>query len=130
MIRKSCSQVQILRRRIKYLRIEIILIAAFFIFSPIVCDAKDYSDIEGQIEKGQSKKAIVKLLGEPIEKKVIIKDKEFIWGPEEEFWDEIPSGTRLEVWKYEFSDGNLKLYFIDYGESLNYKAFARKGVIY
>ncbi|MEK7360003.1 MAG: hypothetical protein AAB422_06480 [Planctomycetota bacterium] len=108
----------------------IILISVFFISSPIVCYAKDYSEVESRIEKGQSKKAIVKLLGEPLEKKFIVKNNKFIWGPQEEFWDEIPMGTRLEVWKYEFSDGNLYLYFVDYGENLDYKAFARKGVVY
>ena len=108
----------------------IILIAVFFISSPIVCYAKDYSEFESRIEKGQSKKVIVKLLGEPLEKKFIVKNKKIIWGPEEEFWDAIPMGTRLEVWKYEFSDGNLNLYFVDYGENLDYKAFGRKGVVY
>jgi len=110
--------------------IAIGLIAAFFIFSPIASYAKDYSDVEGKIEKGQSKQAIIKLLGEPLEKKYIVKSEKFIWGPEEEFWDDIPMGTRLEVWRYEFSDGNLNLYFVDYGDNLDYKAFARKGVVY
>lgn len=108
----------------------IILISAFFISIPIICYAKDYSEVEGQIENGQSKKAIVKLLGEPVEKKIIVKNQKFIWGPEEEFWDEISMGTRLEVWRYEFSDGNLNLYFLNEGENLDYRAFAPKGVIY
>ena len=107
-----------------------ILIAAFFISSLSVCYAKDYSEIESLIEKGQSKKEIVKLLGEPVEKRFVVKNKKFIWGPEEEFWDEIPMGTRLEVWRYEFSDGKLNHYFVDYGDSLDYKAFSRKGVVY
>ncbi len=109
---------------------KLILISIFLISSSFVCHAKDYSEVESKIEKGQSKKAIVKLLGEPVEKKFIAKNKKFIWGPEEEFWDEIPMGTGLEVWKYEFSDGNLNLYFLDYGENLDYKAFSRKGVVY
>lgn len=112
------------------MRIVIIFIAAFFIASSVICYALDYSEVEGKLEKGRSKKEIVKLLGEPLEKKFIAKNKKFIWGPEEEFWDEIPMGTRLEVWRYEFSDGNLNLYFLDYGDNLDYKAFSRKGVIY
>ncbi len=108
----------------------IILISAFFISSPIACYAKDYSEVEGQIEKGQSRQAIVKFLGEPVGKKFIVKNQKFIWGPEEEFWDKIPTGTRLEVWRYKFSDGNLNLYFLNEGERLDYKAFAPKGVVY
>ncbi|MEK6652431.1 MAG: hypothetical protein AABY50_05825 [Nitrospirota bacterium] len=107
-----------------------IILISFFISSPLFCYAKDYSEIESQIEKGQSKQAIVKLFGEPVEKKFIVKNNKFIWGPEEEFWDEIPMETRMEVWRYEFSDGNLNLYFLNEGKTLDYKAFAPKGVIY
>jgi len=42
--------------------------ALFFVFSSSVCYAKNYSEIEGEIKKGQSKQTIIKLLGEPIEK--------------------------------------------------------------
>lgn len=111
--------------------IKIIIISALFIVShPFVCHANNYSEVEGQIKKGQSKQAIIELLGEPAEKKIIVKHNRFIWGPEEEFWDDIPMGTRLEIWKYKLSDGNLNLYFIDEGNHLNYKGFAPKGVIY
>jgi len=111
--------------------INIILIGAlFFVSYPLTCYAKDYSAVEGKINKGQSKQAITELLGEPSEKKVIGKRNKYIWGPEEEFWDAIPMETLLEVWKYEFSDGHLNLYFINEGERLDYKAFAPKGVIY
>jgi len=90
--------------------IDIILIGAlFFVSYPLTCYAKDYSAVEEKINKGQSKQAITELLGEPFEKKVIVKRNKYIWGPEEEFWDDIPMGTLLEVWKYEFSDGHLNL---------------------
>ncbi|MDP3260437.1 MAG: hypothetical protein Q8M34_07620 [Thermodesulfovibrionales bacterium] len=111
--------------------IEIIIICAvIFVSYPFTCYAKAYSAVEGKIIKGQSKQAITELLGEPVEKKVIVKRNKYIWGPQEEFWDEIPMETQLEVWKYEFSDGYLNLYFINEGNHLNYKAFAPKGVIY
>lgn len=111
--------------------IKIILIGVlFFVFCPIACYAKNYSEVEGKIKQGQSKQAIIELLGEPSYKTTTIKRNRYIWGPQEEFWDDIPMETRLEVWKYEFSDGHLYLYFINEGEHLNYKAFAPKGVIY
>lgn len=111
--------------------IEIILISTlFFVFYPLACYAKNYSEVEGKIKQGQSKQTIIELLGEPFDKRITIKRNKYIWGPEEEFWDDIPMETRLEVWKYEFSDGHLNLYFINEGEHLNYKAFAHKGVIY
>ena len=74
--------------------------------------------------------ALIELLGKPLEKKTIYKSNKFIWEPEENFWDIIPMGSRLEVWKYEFSDGHLNLYFINEGEQLEYIAFAPKDAIY
>lgn len=113
-------------------QVEIIFIVALFVVSfPIIGSCEHhYSEIQAKIAKGQSKQSIIKLLGKPLEKKIIVKNNKFIWGPEEGFWDNIPMGTRLEVWKYKFYDGLLNLYFINEGEQLDYKAFAPKGVIY
>lgn len=111
--------------------LKIIMIGVLFLVSyPLVCHAINYSTIEGKINKGQSKQTIIELLGKPIEKNIIVKHNRFIWGPEEEFWDDIRMETRLEIWKYKLSDGNLNLYFINGGEHLDYRAFAPKGVIY
>lgn len=108
-----------------------ILIGALILGSyPVICHAKNYLESAGIIQKGQSKQTIVELLGEPLKKIITLKQNKFIWGPEEEFWDNIAMGTRLEVWKYDFSDGYLNLYFINEGEKLDFKAFAPKGVIY
>jgi len=111
--------------------IGIILISALLLMAyPFACYAKNYSEIQDKINKGQTKQAIIELLREPLETINIAKSNKYIWGPEEEFWDDIPMGTRLEVWKYKFPDGHLSLYFINGGEHLNYKAFAPKGVVY
>jgi len=99
-------------------------------FYPVICHAKNYSEVADKLQKGQTKEAITKLLGEPVRKRITGKNHKYIWGPEEEFWDRIPMGTRLEVWEYEFSDGHLNLYFIDGKNHLDFKAFAPKGVIY
>lgn len=111
--------------------INIIVISVlFFVSYPLVCHANNYSDVEEKVKKGQSKEQIIELLGEPVEKKNIVKHNRFIWGPEEGLWDSIPIGTRLEVWKYKMSDGNLNLYFISEGKHLSFKVFAPKGVVY
>jgi len=52
------------------------------------------------------------------------------WGPEEGFWDEIPEGTMLEVWRYISPEGRLNRYFMDGGDKLAYKAPVPKGRIY
>ncbi|MBI5674755.1 MAG: hypothetical protein HZC48_02850 [Nitrospirae bacterium] len=107
-----------------------IICAVVIVSYPFKSYAKAYSELEGKIIAGQPKQEIKDLLGEPVDKKIIVKRNKYLWGPEEEFWDEIPMETILEVWGYEFSDGHLNLYFINKGDSLNYKAFAPKGVIY
>lgn len=88
------------------------------------------SNIFWSIEVGQSKTEIKALLNEPYEIKTFEKTGKPIWGPEEEFWDRIPNGTLLEVWRYRNEHGHLNLYFIDGDEFLKYKAFAPRGVVY
>ena len=93
------------------------------------CDNK-YEDFKSRIRSGQSKQALLNLLGDPQEKKMTIKSQKFIWGPEEDFWDKIPMAARLESWSYNFSDGRLNLYFVEQSNTLDYLAFAPKGVVY
>lgn len=83
-----------------------------------------------KIEAGQSKKEIRKIIGAPSEIENKIKQNEAIWGAEEEFWDKIAMGARLEVWTYEYPDGTLNLYFINGSDKLAFKAFTPKGVVY
>lgn len=79
---------------------------------------------------GQDKREIVKALGEPAEKIRTEKSSEYIWGPEEEFWADIPMGAKLEVWRYGTKNGQLNLYFINDSDHLSFKAFAPAGVVY
>ena len=80
--------------------------------------------------KGQSRQDIMAILGHPYETRITAKNNRFIWGPEEDFWDQIPPGARLEIWEYRFSDGHLNLYFVNAGDTLDFIAFAPKGVVY
>ena len=93
------------------------------------CD-REYANFEGKIMKGQSRQDIIAILGNPYETKIIMKSNQFIWGPEEDFWDQIPMASRLEVWNYKFSDGQLNLYFANEGETLDFIAYAPAGVVY
>ena len=76
------------------------------------------------VSVGQSKNAVRKILGDPQTVETSIKRNEVIWGPEEEFWDDIPEGSELEKWSYEQSAGRLNLYFVDGSDRLGYKVFA------
>ena len=87
-------------------------------------------DIVQMVNTGQEKDEITKNLGTPTEIKQTEKASEHIWGPEEEFWSEIPVGAKLEVWRYKTENGQLNLYFINGSEALSFKAFAPAGVVY
>ena len=112
-------------------RTEIFFILGLFLFYSFASGGvQHYSDVKEKIKKGLSKQTILELLGKPLEIKIIVKSNKFIWGPEENFWDRIPMGIRLEVWKYVFADGRLNLYFLNETDQLEYIAFAPKGVVY
>lgn len=95
----------------------------------LVCIAGE-GNIFDRVQTGQTKEQIRKKLGEPHEIKLLMKQSGPIWGPEEEFWHKIPERTKLEVWRYKNPQGQLNLYFMDGGNTLAYKAYAPKGVVY
>lgn len=105
------------------------VLAVLLVFLIAGC-SREYSHFEGKIMKGQSRQDIIAILGNPYETKITAKSNRFIWGPEEDFWDQIPMASRLEIWSYKFSDGQLNLYFVNKGETLNFIAFAPAGVVY
>jgi len=96
----------------------------------IISCGEEQVDLFQSVQVGQSKEDITKALGKPYEILTITKTKGPIWGPEEEFWDKIPNGTELEVWRYKDTTGNLNLYFKGDKKRLDYKAFALEGVVY
>ena len=87
-------------------------------------------NISDRVEVGQTKEQITQQLGRPYQMEKLKKLSHYIWGPEEEFWDKIPEGMMLEVWRYISPEGRLNLYFMDGSDKLAYKAFAPKGRIY
>ena len=82
------------------------------------------------ITVGQNKEEVRKILGDPSSVETSIKSSKIIWGAEEEFWDETPTGAELETWSYEQSEGILNLYFVGRSDKLGYKAFSPEGVVY
>jgi hypothetical protein len=102
------------------------LITFLVMFSAIVFA----QDIVQMVKIGQEKNEIKKILGTPIDIKQTAKSSEQIWGPEEEFWSEIPMKAKLEVWRYKSENGQLNLYFVNGSNKLSFKAFAPVGVVY
>ena len=113
-------------RRSGFVYIQALILAILL----AACGDNEYARIADKIMKGQSRQDIMAILGNPYETRVTAKNNRFIWGPEEDFWDQIPMGARMETWQYRFSDGQLNLYFVNEGETLDFIAFAPKGVVY
>jgi hypothetical protein len=110
----------------------IICLAVLIYFAPSFITGRpgSFNQVRTKISIGQSQQTIRELLGPPDEIINSVKRDRYIWGPEESFWDKIPIGAKLEVWRYEFSDGGLNLYFVNESRELDYIAFAPKGVVY
>ena len=83
-----------------------------------------------QVEIGTLKSDILSQLGKPDEARVIIKQAEYIWGPEEEWWHTLEMSDQVEIWAYEFPSGNLQLYFLRGSDTVDRTAFVDKDIVY
>lgn len=106
-----------------------IIIVLLAIASALSVSAEE-PNISHLVAVGQTKEEIKQILSDPYEKKAFVKSNRPIWGPEEEFWDKIPEGTHVEVWRYKSEKGHLNLYFLGNDNHLAYKAFAPSGIVY
>ena len=119
------------QRFINYQKMIILrTILLFLILINLFASCSQKKDISTLIKRGQTREQIKKILGEPEEIKSFKKASDIIWGPEEAFWNEIPSGAVHEVWRYKDSGGRLNLYFIDGNDSLSFQAYVPNGVVY
>jgi hypothetical protein len=112
------------------MKTKIILLTFLFIFLSCVGEKSKPLNSVGDLKVGQSKAEITKLIPAPDEIQHTTKTTEIIWGAEEAFWDEIPIGTRLEIWVYGNKDSLTRLYFLNDKDTLAYKVTESKGVVY
>ena len=109
---------------------KVLKISFLFIFLSCAGEKSNQLNSVRDIKVGQSKAEISRLLPAPDEIQHISKTTEIIWGPEEAFWDEIPIGTKMEIWVYGNKDSLTRLYFLDDNDTLAYKVTEPKGVVY
>lgn len=89
------------------------------------------SEERPEIEVGMSRAEVLQLLGPPTESEVVVKQNEFIWGPQEAWWDQVEMGATLEVWSYLFpGEGTRSVYFLNESDRVSFKAFTPEGVVY
>jgi hypothetical protein len=113
---------------IKKLKISILLL----IFLCLTCSFEKTQNLNSvrDVKIGQNKAEISRLFSPPDEIQHINKTTEIIWGPEEAFWDEIPIGTKMEIWIYGNKDSLTRLYFLNDNDTLAYKVTESKDVVY
>jgi hypothetical protein len=83
-----------------------------------------------QVSPGTSKADVLEMLGEPDERKIMVKQQEYIWGPAEEWWHTLEMGDNVEIWSYLFPKGRLQLYFLRGSDTVEYEAFIDKDIVY
>lgn len=116
-----------------------VLLAATLLLSRLaICQQSEQAETGDVFDQGEFKQAVVGqsrqqvrlLLGDPVEIRRFSKVDQAIWGEEENFWPQIPSGTEVEAWRYSNDRGTLTLYFLPEADAVAFKAFAPKGVVY
>lgn len=104
--------------------------ATLLALAVVLVSCTETQDTSQVVQVAQTKQEVRQALGEPYEIKIIKKRAGPIWGPEEDFWDKIPNGTRLEAWRYRSEAGQLNLYFVAGQDRVAFRAFAPSGVVY
>ncbi len=83
------------------------------------------------IEIGMKKIQVRNLLGPADVRTTFVKQNEFIWGPQEAWWDQVQMGDALESWLYIYpEEGTLYVYFLNDSPSVSFMAFSPEGVVY
>ena len=107
-----------------------IFLSLLFIFLSCAGEKNKQLNSVRDIKVGQSKAEISRLLPVADEIQHTTKTTEIIWGAEEAFWDEIPIGTKMEIWVYQNKDSLTRLYFLNNNDTLAYKVTEPKNVVY
>ena len=84
-----------------------------------------------QVQVGMTKAEVSAALGEPAEKKTNTKQSEHIWGPPEEWWDELEMGDAFETWSYKYpGEGTYSVYFLRGEQTVSHISFTEEGIVY
>lgn len=86
--------------------------------------------IPPHVDVGTSKADAIDQLGDPEETRITYKQTEYIWGPEEAWWDTLGMGDKIEIWVYKYPKGTYQLYFLNDSENVDFEAFIDKDIVY
>ena len=84
-----------------------------------------------ELRVGLSKAEVLELLGQPGVRGTLVKQTESIFGPQEEWWDQVEMGASLETWSYLYpGEGTQFVYFLDESDTVSFTAYTPEGVVY
>jgi hypothetical protein len=106
-------------------------IGLFFILWVLVAACQSSASPPSELQVGLSKAEVLELLGPPGVRGTLVKQTESIWGPQEEWWDQVEMGGSLETWSYLYpGEGTQFVYFLDESDTVSFTAYTPNGVVY
>jgi len=114
----------------------------FSILIVFTASCADTTPLHTDFHIGTSREEITSRYGAPTRIQTFTKQGQAIWGPIEDYWNQVPQGSSVEVWAYrskinlEGADesyvqtGETELYFVDSSSTINAVGFHFDGTVY
>lgn len=113
-------------------------VAAAVALAAIACDELPRHT---EFATGMTRSAIRERFGEPFRSQELRKSGDAVWGPIEDFWPQVPTGSAVEIWSYRTTHelaagsgdrqaGTTEIYFVDGSSEVRGLGFAPDGVVY
>ena len=114
----------------------------FSILIVFIASCTDTTPLHSEFDIGASREEITSRYGVPTRIQTFTKQGQAIWGPIEDYWDQVPQGSTVEIWAYrsrinlEGADesyaetGETELYFVNSSNTVNAIGFHLDGAVY
>lgn len=99
-------------------------IVKYIVFLTVILAGCSSYPQPSDFEVGMSRDEVTTKFSEPDNQRSLVKTEEHVWGPIEDFWPSVPSGSRIEIWYYTVDGGTVELYFLDGSTEVKGTGFA------
>ena len=116
--------------------------AVLWVLVLFMASCADKMPLHSDFDVGATRDEISSRFGKPARIRSLIKQGQAIWGPIEEYWDQVPNGSAVEIWsyrsritlegagEYHLQSGETELYFIDASDTVSAIGFHLDGAVY
>ncbi len=114
----------------------------FSILIVSIASCADATPMHSEFHIGTSREEITSRYGVPARIQTFTKQRQAIWGPIEDYWDQVQQGSTVEIWAYRSKinlegavesyaeSGETELYFVDSSNTVNAIGFHLEGAVY